>query len=334
MKIGLVQHVVGSVGGNDMVLDAMIETLHDHDLTLYTFSKIKKDGIRTVSKVPFKIRFFGLYQNLLRPRFDLSGCDLVISTTGSDVDTDRPLVIYDQNNLGLQFGDDMPEKYNKGFWRLYYLPYKKFLNKRINPNARYVCNSKYSARMLAPYTKAEVVYPGVRIDGFIDRPKKNEICMVGRISPEKNLEHAVNILNNVRHDSWILGSVTKPNMPYYHKLDHMSNDSVHLGGNIERNIILKNLSQSKVYFSSAKETFGIATIEAIASGCIPIVPDNSAHPETVPFAELRYDGIADAVQKIDDAMNGKHDHLIPRLKEHIRQFDIGHFRQGVLSWLR
>ena len=48
------------------------------------------------------------------------------------------------------------------------------------------------------------------------------------------------------------------------------------------------LGRARVYLHASKETFGIAVAEAVAAGCMPVVPDNSAHPETVPFAKLRY----------------------------------------------
>ena len=58
--------------------------------------------------------------------------------------------------------------------------------------------------------------------------------------------------------------------------------------NIPRNKLVSILNRAKVYFHCSRETFGISIIEGIAAGCIPIVPDNSAHKETVPFEELRY----------------------------------------------
>ena len=38
----------------------------------------------------------------------------------------------------------------------------------------------------------------------------------------------------------------------------------------------------------------MAVVKVVAAGCVPVVPDNSAHPETVPFAELRYGTKAEA----------------------------------------
>ena len=45
---------------------------------------------------------------------------------------------------------------------------------------------------------------------------------------------------------------------------------------------------ARAYLQTSEKTLGVAVVEAIAAGCVPVVPDNSAHPETVPFDELRY----------------------------------------------
>ena len=60
--------------------------------------------------------------------------------------------------------------------------------------------------------------------------------------------------------------------------------------------ILRVLAGARAYLHASKETFGIAAAEAVAAGCVPVVPDSSAHAETVPFAGLR-----DHVQRFSEA---------------------------------
>ena len=59
--------------------------------------------------------------------------------------------------------------------------------------------------------------------------------------------------------------------------------------NLDRRRLEGILASARVYLHSCTEDFGISVVEGIAAGCVPIVPNNSAHPETVPFGELRYD---------------------------------------------
>jgi glycosyltransferase involved in cell wall biosynthesis len=49
------------------------------------------------------------------------------------------------------------------------------------------------------------------------------------------------------------------------------------------------LCRSDVALASARqENFGISVVEAVAAGCVPVVPDAMAYPETITVRDLRY----------------------------------------------
>jgi glycosyltransferase involved in cell wall biosynthesis len=49
------------------------------------------------------------------------------------------------------------------------------------------------------------------------------------------------------------------------------------------------LCRADVVLASARqENFGIAVVEAVAAGCVPVVPDAMAYPETITERDLRY----------------------------------------------
>ena len=324
MKIGIVQPLVGQIGGNDTVLLQEIKALQHHDLTLFTFGKPLKDyGIPNVSVTPIKIPLFGIYQNLFMPKHDYSEMDLII---GNSVipNTDKPLIIYDQNHMANDFTNKLSDKYSSGFWKLYSIPYR-FLRrfKKTNYNARYYSCSYYSAEALqhAIGKKCDVLYPSVNLEGIQNKPKKKQICVMGRLSPEKNLINTIKILNGTKYPCVIAGNVT--DTMYLSTLKKLAKKHITFMENPSRDEFLGIMSESKIYFTSSRETFGITTIEAIASGCIPILPDNSAHPETVPFPELRYNIGHDAVRKSEKMMESEYD-IIP-LQLHIRQFNHDNF---------
>ena len=104
---------------------------------------------------------------------------------------------------------------------------------------------------------------------------------------------------------------------------------------MERSYLIEKMNTSKVNFHCSKETFGISVVESISAGCIPIVPNNSAHKETVPFEELRYEfnNIQDAQEKIKRALSGEFDHFKKPLQESIRKFDQKTFKKSFLSVL-
>jgi len=341
MKIGLVQQEIGMIGGNDAVLRQLINILKiDHKVILYTFSKADKAFSdikikRIIDKIPLRLPIFAIYKKWITPKLKLEDCDFYISTTGLDIKTNKPLIIFDQNNLGLELsGENIPLKYQNGLWRLYYLPYKIFNNPSINKDAKYICNSIYSTKNLEQILKKKVsvIYPGVPISEFYQLIKQSQICMVSRISPEKNLEFAVEVLNSLAFHSVIFGNVTVSNLKYYNKLKFMAKPHVTIFSG-SREQLKRLLAESKVYFHTSKETFGISVVEAIASGCIPIVPNNSAHLETVPVDELRYipENVDDAVSKLCKAVNGIYDHRVDDLKKYIYKFDSINFKKHILE---
>ena len=65
--------------------------------------------------------------------------------------------------------------------------------------------------------------------------------------------------------------------------------------------------------------------------CVPVVPDNSAHPETVPFGELRYGSEEEAADKVSAALDGKYDGLLAPLRDHMQRFSEGAFQEGMMG---
>ncbi len=66
------------------------------------------------------------------------------------------------------------------------------------------------------------------------------------------------------------------------------------------------LDRAEVVVSTARhEFFGIAIAEAIAAGCVPVLPDDLAYPEmlTPEFAHLLYDDDAALDDRLDDAIS-------------------------------
>jgi glycosyltransferase involved in cell wall biosynthesis len=62
----------------------------------------------------------------------------------------------------------------------------------------------------------------------------------------------------------------------------------------------KLLSKSRIYLSTSRmDTFGIGTVEAVAMGCIPLVPDHSAFPEVIQESYYRYNNKDELKQKLD-----------------------------------
>lgn len=206
----------------------------------------------------------------------------------------------------------------------------------LNTNAQLITNSFYTkSKIMERFGKTSVlIYPPVDLDKFKNKsetPKKDQIASIIRISPEKNPLQLIDIIlksnypaqigcsgkDKVSEDLYqtLLQKTRTRNITFYYNIPDIRIDNL--------------LAHSKIYLQSSQETFGIAVIEAMASGCIPIVPNNSANIETVPFVELRFENKEEAIIKIKEAMNGKYDYLLPNLKTHLEKFSILKFKESI-----
>ena len=93
-----------------------------------------------------------------------------------------------------------------------------------------------------------------------------------------------------------------------------------LHANAAHGVLEEIVGGARAYLHTSKETLGVSIAEAAAAGCVPVVPDHTAHPGTVPFAELRHRTEAEAAEIVRGALDGRYDGLLPALQEHVRRF--------------
>lgn len=354
MKIGIIHGFVGGGGGTEKTLYAIIESLTEggHQVTLYTISKpsIKIPGIKIVSTLPFHLPIFGLYQRYMESKLVVKAKDedLIIQASGGLVlpeKKDQKVIIYCHHDFQNETKKDTT-KY-KGIWSWYYKPYyilsQKFVNQINDKNILFISNSKFIQDSIKQkFSKNSIViYPPVELELFRNETKKeNSVITVSRYSQEKNLEFAIDVFQDIDVKYTIIGNTkTRINKLYYEKILSKVNtiqSKISLLKNIERSQVVKSLQRSKVYFHASPETFGISVVEAIAAGCIPIVPDNSAHKETVPIDELRYkpNNKKDAQEKIKKAIEGDYDDLIKPLYNSLKNYDRKTFKDDFLSFIQ
>ncbi len=97
------------------------------------------------------------------------------------------------------------------------------------------------------------------------------------------------------------------------------------------------LAASRVYLHlKADEGFGISTVEAIARGCLPLVPDSGGQKEVVPQAELRYTPGSDLNARLGELCRldeATRDEYVRALRAHIRAFSVEAFRRRMQALL-
>lgn len=350
--VGIFHGLLGGIGGGERVALSLakgliksgyrvkvyaIASLVDNS-SVRLFSETIPQGAEIIALSPLRIKAFAVYQNLLSEHFIKRverECDVVVQTGGGY----QPIMKSNQRRISYCHGVWTHEglrhdnKYQTGFWKLYFMPFGWLMKRRFarirEANMVFVANSNYTRQHLLDVWKINeqdlhLVYPPINITKWNNgkNEKRSGIVNLGRFSPEKKHLDMFEIVKDIDTTLTIIGGT--PNFThemYLRKIQQLAPKNVEFVKNISDHQIAEQLHRAKVYLHAGKETFGISVVESIAAGCIPVVPNNSAHAETVPFEELRYDSITGAKQIIRDTLNGKFDILLPRLRSHIQQFD-------------
>lgn len=351
--IGIFHGLLGGIGGAERLAVSLANGLikSGYQVKVYAvaslvdnrwiklFSETMPDEAEIVTFLsPIRVRAFAVYQNLLSEYFIGRAereCDVVVQTGGGYqpiIKSKRRRIAY-CHGVWTHEGLRHDNKYQRGLWRLYFMPFGWLMKRRFarisEANLLFVANSNYTRQHLLDVWKVNesdlhMVYPPINIAKWKadNSERRLGIVNVSRFSLEKKHVDMFEIVKELDTNLTIIGNTPNfTNEIYLRRIQQVAPINVKFLKNIEDRQIVEQLHNAKVYLHTSKETFGMSVVEAIAAGCIPVVPNNSAHQETVPFPELRYDSISSARQIIRDALNGKFDKLLPALHSHIRQFD-------------
>lgn len=361
MQIGIIHGELTTLGGAEKVALSLIKGLKKsgHEVNLYFTDATSDKTIETifgdllnevkVHKVSqLKMPSFRIYNSLVN-RILLTKAgnkdDIVIETSGALKPlwfSNRPYVAY-CNGIDDVSSREMKKKY-VGWLKLYWYPYSKLyaFAARRTSDATIVSNSQYTRELVKKIVgiDSQVIYPPVEINLFrFDRVNtRSKIVIFSRFAPEKNYELAVRVAEILSDQEFIFaGSIGDAH--YYEKVNRSIVDEglqqrIKIIPDAPIDVLRRILGEAKVYLHCRyNEPFGITVVEAIAAGCIPVVPDCSAHKETVPFPELRFLGVEEASEKVKNAMEGQYDALLPKLQAHINQFDEKTFQEKMIELL-
>lgn len=351
MRIGIIHPFFDIVGGAEQTTFALIDKLKTttNIITLYTveppkitetenfkFQIVKKNNLPTLWR----------YQRMkeVKKIFKESQKNDLVLVMGGGLLLERTCVkkmlVYCHSTFAEE--NNFSKARFSGIKGIYYKILQKNVRNSLSymhdKNVRLISNSEYTKKEINRQfgKESSIVYPPVNTNRFLkffDSNKQKSVITISRYSPEKRLEDAIDIARSSGLPYILVGNAKYDSqMKLFESIKLRSDQSnITLHCNLPYAEIERLLGSSKVYFHTSKETFGISVIEAISAGCIPIVPDNSAHQETVPFEELRFNGKDDAVKKLQEAVSGKYDHLRDGLKKHIQKFSIESFQEKMLE---
>ena len=213
---------------------------------------------------------------------------------------------------------------------------------KVNKESILLANSRFTARYIYKYygLYPKILHPYVDINQFLkvsgSHNRKNYVISIGRISPEKNYDvvptiakHAKNVRKFI-----IIGSTYSASYKImYNVLKKAAElnvkDKIVFVPNASFEKLLALLSCSKVFLHTMKyEHFGIAVVEAMASGLIPVV-HRSGGPWTDIILEGKYGyGYSDpeeAAQVIDEIINTYSKSMTYNIIERAKYFNKNRF---------
>ena len=159
-----------------------------------------------------------------------------------------------------------------------------------------VCNSEFTKHNLDPKVgrRSVVIYPPVTPITGISENKKNSILSVGRFHPLKKQDILIEIFKKGGFQGYTLalaGGLQPADAGYFESLQKSAKGlPVRFFPNIPFNELTHLYQESRIYWHAAgygetrpedMEHFGITTVEAMSTGCIPIVYHGGGQPEIV-----------------------------------------------------
>lgn len=338
-------HHVSSLGGTHHVINDMRKALNgEHEVITCTFAKLDNTIGTNRSILPFRLNRLMVLQWCSGARVGrlARDCDVLIypnSLVGIP-DTKKPVILY--NHAGYRYG---VRSSNAGIRKPYYGMFERRLQNmcqriRENKNIHVITNSQYTADMVYEDTgcKSTVIYPGVEIGKFRikDQTERSGVASVGIFTEGKQYDRTCYIMECQKSPYTILGGMCDSKERAHHDMLRTKYPSVQLVPNVSVKEMKNKLWRTKVYLHGKIEDFGISVVEAIAAGCVPVVPDAGGTKETVPVSDLRYtpNDLNVMQEKVEKALAGEYDHHLPFLQKHIERYDTSVFQKSLLDFIK
>lgn len=299
MKVGIFNPYLDSLGGGERYTLTLAEHLSEnHQVEIFwddetLKSEIKKRLFLNLDKTRFVNNIFTRKINLLERLIKTSQYDLIFFLSDGSI----PTTLAKRNIIHFQC--PFPYSISRIFGKI-------LLNKiKLSRFQEIICNSAFTKRYIDKEygVSSKVIYPPVEIDKFKPNIKRNLIISVGRFSKyyiNKKQKEMVNFFRNNFNlfREWrlyLIGGLLEQDGAYFDQIKQSVKDipQISLFPNESFENLKEYYGQAKIYWHVAgfgvneninpagMEHFGISTVEAMASGCIPIVFDGGGQREIV-----------------------------------------------------
>ena len=328
IRVALIHDWLTGMRGGESVLEGISEVFPKSHLftLLYVPGKISpelttlKRSTSWLQKVPqaeHRYRYFLPWMPSMIERFDLSGYDLIISSShcvakGIQKPKDAVHVSYIHAPMRYiwdryddYFGpgrSSLPVRWAAQMVR----PYLQKWDKKVSSEERVDClisNSQYIADQVqkAYGRNSQVIYPFANLERF-NKPRKNghHYLMVTAFAPYKRVDLAIEAFNRLKLPLLIIGSGQE-----VHKLKKRAGPTVEFLGPLSNRTTTDLYLKCRAFIFPGVEDFGITPLEAMAAGAPVIAFQEGGAAETVTektgvfFKPQTVEALMDAVMKVE-----------------------------------
>ena len=216
-------------------------------------------------------------------------------------------------------------------------------------NSTVITNSEFSRRAIINALGLHDIYilsPPIDIETFRNialmtngyKETNDIILVISRIAPHKKIENAIKLAkilkdNNIGKGMKIVGNLYYYFFDYYSELKQMVldlglTDYVTFEINARLDKLISIIRESRVYFHPmVGEHFGMAVLEVMAAGLIPVVPNEGGIIEFVP-KKYQYQSIEHAAEIIMYVFNHLSKTERIKISDDINKFSNSHYING------
>jgi len=352
-QIALIHDDLNSCGGAERLAISTIEALNsnNYEVSLITCTRTNWNRIQSffgkhirVEReycLPLNFQITETYGSIPLILYKLKtrqGRTLMFNTKGDTI----PAIYDNVTYIHELYVVDENESFNTLPWRLYFAP-RKLTYKALCKPRIILTNSFFSKRRISAILgkEAEVVYPPIDLKNYkellnYESSRRNIVSVCSRFSLEKRLDLVPKIAALIEGKFFVMGSTERTSRPI---ISHIRKEIRRMGleekivlcPNISHKEKLRILSRSKVFLHlKPYEHFGMAIVEAMAAGCIPVVPDSGGPKEFVP-RRWRYKDTEEAADKIRQAFDLWSRAEAEKISKITDRFDEVHYQRRVLD---
>jgi glycosyltransferase involved in cell wall biosynthesis len=230
--------------------------------------------------------------------------------------------------------------------RIYLWLYKKWLERGIGKLDMVFCNSNYTKEMTQKYwgkfgiSEPIVAYPPVEDRFWSTKPieeRAKRLIYIGRFVPRKRHELMKQLaLSFPDWEFMSIGALRDTEEAWFAEFSKNIPANYVLKPNLLGDDLIKLLHDSRIYCHLMEgEHFGIAPMEAIASGCITLVHNSGGSRELIP-EEFRWTTFEDLKEKISQLTSSPNEPVLwknkkQELREKISILKPQHFQDQIWS---